>query len=155
PLVPFQQNLITMMLVPVTLWYFLIAPIGASSVRGDEAAQIAAERRLLQSGIAVSLVTLLYPVTGELFDFNGALALASGLNLRNTWNGLQLNTLVLFLIAMACGFTISRAERWHHAPQEARSRAAAHNLVTGFRALTLAWIGYNFFVQLQAFIHLK
>jgi hypothetical protein len=155
PLVPFQQTLFEMTLVAIMFWYFIIAPPSAFSVRMDEMTQFSAERRLLQAGLAISLVALLYPVMGELFDFSGALSRALGLNLAGGWNGLQLNTLALVLACTACGLSVHRADRWQAAPEQVRTRVAVHNLFTLFRTVTLVWLGFNFFVQLQVFVHTK
>jgi len=152
---PFQLTLLATILVVLIVWQYLQAPARPfSSARTDEVAQFSAERRILQLGLGVVLIALLYPHPAELTAFQSTLSVAAGLQAPG-WSEEQAITLVLLLAWAAGGLTAKRAELWRKAVGGGRLRTLAHNLVSFCSLAAVAWLALSFFTQAQVYAHAR
>jgi len=151
--VPFQLTLLNTVLVGLLIWEYVKAPRQAfSQTIGDEVAQFSAERRVLQLGLGVVLVALLYPHPAEFTAFQSNLA--SGANLRVPgFNEDQALTLLLLLAWAVSGLTVKRSELWQKRAAGDHLRNLAHNFITVCSAAAVAWLAFAFFTQIQVYAH--
>jgi hypothetical protein len=150
---PFQLTLLATVLVGLLVWEYVKAPRQAfSPTIADEVAQFSAERRILQLGLGVVLLAVLYPHPGEFIAFQSNLA--SGANLRVPgFDEEQALTLVLLLAWAVGGLTAQRSELWQKKASGDHLRNLVHNFVTVCGAATVAWLAFAFFTQIQIYAH--
>lgn len=152
-LAPFQLTLAGTVLVLLLVWQYIVAPPKAfSNVAADEIAQFSAERRILQIGLGVAIMALLYPQPREFIAFQSDLPAALGLQPAG-YNDMQALTLLLLLAWAAGAVTVRRAEAWRRSPQGDHLRSLVHNAVTACSIAAVAWLGLAFFSQLQIYAH--
>lgn len=152
-LAPFQLTLAGTLLVLLLLWQYVVAPPHAfSNVAADEMAQFSAERRILQVGLGVAVMALLYPQPHEFIAFQSSLPAALGLQPAG-YNDMQALTMLLLLGWAAGAVTARRAEAWRRSPQGDHLRSLVHNTVTACSIAAVAWLGLAFFTQLQLYAH--
>ncbi|HUK86230.1 MAG TPA: hypothetical protein VLT85_01085 [Terriglobales bacterium] len=152
-LAPFQLTLACTVLVLLLLWQYVVAPPHAfSNVATDEVAQFSAERRILQVGLGVAVMALLYPQPHEFIAFQSSLAAGLGLQPAG-YNDMQALTLLLLLGWAAGTATARRAEAWRRSPKGDHLRSLVHNTISACGIAAVAWLGLAFFSQLQIYAH--
>jgi hypothetical protein len=162
---PFQDTLLQTVLVMILVWRFMIAPPPAPGGPAvDSMTRVSLEQRLLQSGLGLAVIAVLYPkvtqaqawsVSGDLISFNTPVtqALGLGASWHSSWNGPRLSTVMLLLLAAATGITLRSAGEWRMKTQTQRMQAALQHAKTVGTAFLLTWTTLVFFTQAQTVVH--
>jgi hypothetical protein len=158
---PFQDTLFQTVLVMIVVWRYMIAPPPAPGGPAiDSLTRLSLEQRLLQTGLGLAVVAVLYPkvtqaqpwsVSGDLISFKTPLTQALGLG--TSWDGIHLSTLMLLLLAAATGITLRSADEWRTKTQTQRMQAAIQHGKTVVTAFLLTWTTLVFFTQAQTLVH--
>lgn len=152
-LVPFQLTLAGTVLVLLVLWQYIVAPPQAfSNVASDEVAQFSGERRILQTGLGIAVMALLYAQPREFIAFQSNLAAGVGLQPAG-YDDMQALTMLLLLAWAAGALTVRRAEAWRVFPKGDHLRSLVHNTVSVCSIGAVAWLSFAFFTQLQLYAH--
>lgn len=160
--VPTGTTMLQAALMLILVWRYLIAPpAGFRGVVVDALAQSSGERRILQAGLGLVALTLLYPSATDkfpqafqqLFSFQTPPLQALGWTVPG-WNNVQLATLMLTLLAAVSGMTLRSSERWQAAAQTQRLPVAVHQMRNVMMLIFLSWLTLNLYSQAQTFAYL-
>ena len=115
-------------------------------------AQFWAERHILQLGLGVALLALLYPHPGEFTAFQSTIARGAALPVAG-FNETQALTLLLVLAWAVGTLTTKRAELWRKSVGGAHLQNLTHNLISLCSIAAVAWLALNFFTHIQIYGH--
>lgn len=150
---PFQLTLVITAVMVILVWLYVRGARQPFSLAiADEVAQFSAELRILQVGIGIVLVGLLYPHPVEFMAFQSSLARAAGLQIPG-FNEIQLLTLLTLLACAVSAVTARRAERWRKISGPNYLGSLARNLISFCSITIVAWLSFAFFTQAQVYAH--
>jgi hypothetical protein len=155
PFPPFQLTLLVTVLIVVLFWRYIQAPSRPySQAVTDEVAQFSAEHRILQLGLGIALLALLYPHPGEFTALLSPLVRGAQLQVPG-YDEAQGLTLVLVLVWAVGTLTVKRAGQWRQSHRAEFLTTLVRNLSSLCSIAAIAWIGFTFFTQIQIYAHAR
>jgi hypothetical protein len=161
---PFEDTLLQTVLVAIVIWRYVIAPPASGGSVIDSSTRVSLEQRLLQTGLGLAVIAVLYPkvtqaqswsVSGDLISLNTPITLALGLgnSWHAAWTSTRLTTVMLFLLVAVTAITLRSANLWRIKTQAQRMEAVLHRAKTVGTTFLLTWTTLVFFTQAQTLVH--
>ncbi len=149
-----QLPIVSTVLLAILLWRYINAPLRPVSAQLDpeEAAEYQSYKAILNAGMAIVLLTLVYVDTGDFYPFHRIAARAGGLP---GFDARRLTTFLLLLATCASSHYGWMARSWKTAAPAVRRQLQIRNTFRAGSYVVIALVGLNFFSTLMNWVHAK